>query len=56
MPVGARATAITIVDPEAGLFDLECYYAPHRFAFATGAGRDLRLLRPAEEKLEAKTQ
>jgi hypothetical protein len=52
IPAGVRATAIALIDSEAGLFDLECYLdeAGERYAFAHGHGRDVRLVEKIEDK------
>ena len=50
IPAGVRATAIALLDPEAGLFDLECYLDGDLYAFAHGVGADLRVVERIEEK------
>jgi len=52
IPAGTRATAITLLDPEAGLFDLECYLdaAGEAYAFAQGVGADVRVVEKIEDK------
>jgi hypothetical protein len=52
IPAGVRATAIALIDPNAGLFDLECYLdeAGELYAFAHGHGRDVRLVEKIEDK------
>jgi hypothetical protein len=52
IPAGVRATAIALIDPDGGLFDLECYLdaTGERYAFAHGYGRDLRLVEKIEDK------
>jgi hypothetical protein len=42
IPAGVRATAITLLDPDNGVFDLECYLdeAGETYAFAHGVGAD----------------
>ncbi|HKP78027.1 MAG TPA: hypothetical protein VJU34_02760 [Phenylobacterium sp.] len=52
IPAGARATAITLLDPEAGLFELECYLDDlgESYAFAHGVGADVRLVERIEDK------
>lgn len=52
IPAGTRATAITLLDPEAGLFDLECYLdaAGETYAFAHGVGQDVRVVERIEDK------
>jgi len=52
IPAGTRATAITLLDPDAGLFDLECYLdeAGEAYAFAHGVGADVRVVDRIEDK------
>lgn len=52
IPAGTRATAIAILDPGKGLFDLECYLdaAGDRYAFAHGTGADVRVVERIEDK------
>ncbi|HEX7885555.1 MAG TPA: hypothetical protein VF474_06220 [Phenylobacterium sp.] len=52
IPAGTRATAITLLDPDAGLFDLECYLdaAGETYAFAHGIGADVRVVEKIEDK------
>ena len=52
IPAGTRATAITLLDPDAGLFDLECYLdeAGEAYAFAHGVGADVRVVERIEDK------
>ena len=52
IPAGTRATAITLLDPVAGLFDLECYLdaAGDLYAFAHGHGADVRVVERIEDK------
>jgi uncharacterized Zn ribbon protein len=52
IPAGTRATAITLLDPEAGLFDLECYLDDRgeTYAFAHGVGADVRVVERIEDK------
>jgi len=52
IPAGTRATAITLLDPERGLFDLECYLdaAGETYAFAHGVGADVRVVERIEDK------
>ncbi|MBI1197157.1 MAG: hypothetical protein GC203_04775 [Phenylobacterium sp.] len=52
IPAGVRATAIELIDPAAGLFNLECYLdeAGEQYAFAHGHGRDVRLVEKIEDK------
>ena len=52
IPAGTRATAITLLDPDAGLFDLECYLdeAGEAYAFAQGVGADVRVVERIEDK------
>lgn len=52
IPAGTRATAITLLDPDAGLFDLECYLdeAGEAYAFAHGVGGDVRVVERIEDK------
>ena len=52
IPAGTRATAITLLDPEAGLFDLECYLdaGGELYAFAHGHGADVRVVERIEDK------
>lgn len=52
IPAGTRATAIALLDPAKGLFDLECYLdaAGDTYAFAHGAGPDVRVVERIEDK------
>lgn len=50
IPAGTRATAIALLDPDAGLFDLECYLDGDLYAFAQGIGADVRLVERIEDK------
>jgi hypothetical protein len=52
IPAGTRATAITLLDPDAGLFDLECYLdaTGETYAFAHGVGADVRVVERIEDK------
>jgi hypothetical protein len=52
IPAGVRATAITLLDPDAGLFELECYLdaAGESYAFAQGHGADVRVVERIEDK------
>jgi uncharacterized Zn ribbon protein len=52
IPAGTRATAITFLDPDKGLFDLECYLdaTGDTYAFAHGAGADVRVVERIEDK------
>ncbi|MDZ4372143.1 MAG: hypothetical protein U1C74_12055 [Phenylobacterium sp.] len=52
IPAGTRATAITLLDPDAGMFDLECYLddAGELYAFAHGLGADVRVVERIEDK------
>jgi uncharacterized Zn ribbon protein len=52
IPAGTRATAITLLDAEAGLFDLECYLdeGGEQYAFAHGTGADVRVVERIEDK------
>jgi uncharacterized Zn ribbon protein len=52
IPAGTRATAITLLDPDTGLFDLECYLdaAGEAYAFAHGNGADVRVVERIEDK------
>lgn len=52
IPAGTRATAITLLDPESGLFDLECYLdeSGETYAFAHGSGTDVRVVEKIEDK------
>jgi hypothetical protein len=52
IPAGARATAIALLDPDAGLFDLECYLDAdgELYAFAHGVGADVRVVDRIEDK------
>jgi hypothetical protein len=52
IPAGTRATAITLLDPAAGLFDLECYLdeSGETYAFAHGVGADVRVVEKIEDK------
>lgn len=52
IPAGTRATAITLLNPEVGLFDLECYLdeAGEAYAFAHGLGGDVRVVEKIEDK------
>jgi uncharacterized Zn ribbon protein len=52
IPAGTRATAITLLDADAGLFDLECYLdeAGEAYAFAHGVGSDVRVVERIEDK------
>lgn len=52
IPAGTRATAITLLDVDRGLFDLECYLdaTGETYAFAHGAGADVRVVERIEDK------
>ena len=52
IPAGTRATAIALLDPGAGLFDLECYLdaTGDTYAFAHGTGADVRVVERIEDK------
>lgn len=52
IPAGTRATAITLLDADKGLFDLECYLdaAGDTYAFAHGVGADVRVVERIEDK------
>jgi len=52
IPAGTRATAITLLDAEKGVFDLECYLdaTGDLYAFAHGAGSDVRVVERIEDK------
>ena len=52
IPAGTRATAITLLDPETGVFDLECYLdaTGETYAFAHGVGADVRVVEKIEDK------
>lgn len=52
IPAGTRATAITLLDADRGLFDLECYLdaTGDLYAFAHGVGADVRLVEKIEDK------
>lgn len=52
IPAGTRATAITLLNAEVGLFDLECYLdeAGDAYAFAHGLGGDVRVVEKIEDK------
>jgi hypothetical protein len=52
IPAGTRATAITFLDADKGLFDLECYLdtAGDTYAFAHGTGADVRVVERIEDK------
>ena len=52
IPAGTRATAITLLDPEKGVFDLECYLdaTGDLYAFAHGVGADVRVVERIEDK------
>jgi uncharacterized Zn ribbon protein len=52
IPAGTRATAITLLDADKGLFDLECYLdaAGDLYAFAHGVGADVRVVERIEDK------
>ena len=52
IPAGTRATAITLLDPEKGVFDLECYLdaAGESYAYAHGVGADVRVTEKVEDK------
>jgi hypothetical protein len=52
IPAGTRATAITLLDADKGLFDLECYLdtTGDTYAFAHGVGADVRVVERIEDK------
>jgi hypothetical protein len=52
IPAGTRATAITLLDADMGLFDLECYLdaTGDLYAFAHGVGADVRVVERIEDK------
>ncbi|WP_296598288.1 hypothetical protein [Phenylobacterium sp.] len=52
IPAGVRATAITLLDPDKGVFDLECYLdeTGETYAFAHGVGADVRVVEKIEDK------
>jgi len=52
IPAGARGTAITLLDPDAGLFEIECYLDEkgELYAFAHGVGADVRVVERIEDK------
>jgi uncharacterized Zn ribbon protein len=50
IPAGTRATAITLLDPDKGVFDLECYLDGDLYAFAHGTGADVRVIERIEDK------
>lgn len=52
IPAGTRATAITLLDADRGLFDLECYLdeGGEIYAFAHGVGADVRVVERIEDK------
>ena len=52
IPAGTRATAITLLDADKGLFDLECYLdaTGDLYAFAHGVGADVRVVERIEDK------
>ncbi|MEW5687743.1 MAG: hypothetical protein AB1942_22740 [Pseudomonadota bacterium] len=52
IPAGTRAMAMTLLDPDKGLFDLECYLdaAGESYAYAHGVGADVRVVEKVEDK------
>ncbi len=50
IPAGTRATAIMLVDAEAGLFELECYLEGELYAFAQDTAENLRVEERVEDK------
>ncbi len=52
IPAGTRATAIALIDPDKGVFDLECYLdaSGDLYAFAHGSGADVRVIERIEDK------
>jgi uncharacterized Zn ribbon protein len=52
IPAGTRAMAMTLLDAETGLFDLECYLdaAGESYAYAHGVGADVRVVEKVEDK------
>ena len=50
IPAGTRATAIMLIDAEAGLFELECYLEGEFYAFAQDTGENLRVEERVEDK------
>lgn len=47
---GTRATAITLIDAEAGLYELECYLEGELYAFTQDTSENLRVEERVEDK------